>query len=98
MSTIRQQLMALLKQKDWDARTLSQHLGVRERDIYSHLPHIRRSAEAAGKTFVVFGPECLQCGFRFAGGKKERDKTGKPSRCPICKSEHITAPRFMIQE
>lgn len=97
MSTIREQLMALLEQKDWDARMLSQYLRIREKEVYTHLPHIARSAEAEGKKLVIVGPECLGCGFRFEGRKKDREKIGRPGRCPRCKGERVTAPRFTIR-
>ena len=96
MTTVREQIMALLEQKDWDARTLSQRLSIREKEVYAHLPHILRSVEAAGKKLMVIGPECLSCGFTFEGRKKEREKIGKPGRCPRCKAERITAPRFKV--
>ncbi len=96
MNTIREQIMALLEQKDWDARALSQRLGVREKEVYAHIPHVLKSAEAAGKKLIVLGPECMSCGFRFEGRKKDREKIGRPGRCPKCRAERITAPRFTI--
>lgn len=96
MNTIREQIMALLEQKDWDARTLSQRLSIREKEVYAHIPHILRTVEAAGKKFIIIGSECLSCGFQFEGRKKERGKIGKPGRCPKCKAERITPPRFKI--
>jgi predicted Zn-ribbon and HTH transcriptional regulator len=96
MPTIRQQIMDLLEQKEWDARALSQRLGIREREVYAHIPHILRSAESAGKKLVISGPECMSCGFKFEGRKKDREKIGKPGRCPNCKAERIAPPRFTI--
>jgi predicted Zn-ribbon and HTH transcriptional regulator len=97
MKTIREQIMAFLEQKEWDARALSERLGIREKEVYSHLPHIARSLETAGKKMIITSSECLACGFIFEGRKKSREKIGKPGRCPKCKAERITAPRFAIQ-
>jgi len=97
MKTIREQIMELLEQKDWDARALSERLSIREKEVYAHLPHILRSVEAEGKKLVITGPECLSCGFIFEGRKKDREKIGKPGRCPECRGERITAPRFAIR-
>ncbi|MEM4718310.1 MAG: transcriptional regulator, partial [Desulfurococcaceae archaeon] len=37
-------------------------------------------------------PTCRKCGFVFKDLKRPR----KPSKCPSCKSEWITPPRFLI--
>jgi predicted Zn-ribbon and HTH transcriptional regulator len=98
MKTFREQIMTLLEQKEWDVRALSERLSIREKEVYAHIPHIVRSVEAAGKKLVITGPECLNCGFIFEGRKKDREKIGKPSRCPKCKGERITPPRFAIRD
>ncbi|MFZ2920940.1 MAG: transcriptional regulator [Desulfosalsimonadaceae bacterium] len=77
-------------------RAISQRLCIREREVYVHLPHILRSVEEAGKKLVVIGLECLSCGFKFEGRKKEMEKISKPGRCPKCRAERITTPRFAI--
>lgn len=92
MSTIRQQIIELLQKDKRDARELSQALGIREKEVYTHLPHIERTVAAQGKTFDITPPRCTSCGFEF----KERNRPTRPSRCPRCKGERIESPRFRI--
>lgn len=49
MQTIRQQMMALLSNKEMGARELYQAMGIREKEVYKHLSHIARSAAAQRK-------------------------------------------------
>jgi hypothetical protein len=35
---------------------------------------------------------CQRCGFSF----KKRGRLNAPSRCPLCKSESISPPRYQI--
>jgi DNA-directed RNA polymerase specialized sigma subunit len=44
MGTKRKQIIDLLSKKEMDARELSQAVGIREKEVYEHLPHIARSA------------------------------------------------------
>jgi len=52
MPTIRQQIIDLLSKRKYGARDLSQTLSVREKEIYTHLPHVARS--------VISKKQCLQ--------------------------------------
>ncbi|WP_420888076.1 hypothetical protein [Candidatus Nitronereus thalassa] len=39
-------------------------------------------------------PTCIDCGYEF----RHRTRLKRPSRCPHCRSEAITYPRFSIGE
>ena len=46
MMTLRQQMIAVLQGRFMDQRELSQAVGIREKEVAFHLPHIARSAAA----------------------------------------------------
>jgi transcriptional regulator len=92
-ATLRQQIIALLRVRPWEAGGLSHALGISQRQVESHLTHVRKSVEAHGERMVIVPAQCRDCGFEFA----ERTRTTKPSRCPKCKSEQLAPPVFEIQ-
>ena len=92
-ATLRQQIIALLRVRPWDAGGLSRALGISQRQVESHLTHVRKSMEAHGERLVREPAQCRDCGFAFA----ERTRTTKPSRCPQCKSEQLAPPVFEIR-
>ncbi|HPA15382.1 MAG TPA: ArsR family transcriptional regulator [Desulfobacterales bacterium] len=92
MLTLRQKIIALLSKGEHSARDLSQELGIREKDVYYHLPHIARSVISLNKQLILIPSKCISCGFTF----KERKRLNKPGRCPRCKSEHLDEPRYRI--
>jgi predicted Zn-ribbon and HTH transcriptional regulator len=86
IQTVRQELREVLRGPPATARDLSALLRISEREVLEHLPHVADlSIEPA---------ECKACGFVF----DERTRAKKPSRCPECKSERITPPRFRVAE
>ena len=91
--TIRQEIADFLKEAPMTALEISRTLGIREKVVYDHLPHIARSAEARGECFVISPAQCLRCGYHF----RERRRVKAPSRCPKCKGTHIQDPSFEIQ-
>ena len=90
--TLRQQIMAVLQEGEWDVRGLSQRLGIAEKDVIAHLDHVRRSLAAGGMRLVVQPPICLACGFIFEG----RGRFTRPGRCPQCRQTRITSPLFQV--
>lgn len=94
MTTLRRHMLDLLTQREWDARGLSQALGIREKEVYSHLPHIQRTAAALGKTLRIVPARCAACGYAFAG----RKKISRPGRCPRCRQERINPPLFHVTD
>ena len=94
MATIRKQIIELMAQGEWDARRISQNLGIREKEVYSHLPHIQHTVTAMGKTLTITPARCIACGYEFSA----RQKHSRPGRCPMCRKERIDPPRFKITD
>ena len=92
MGSLRQEIIRLLREREMSARELSQILSLRERDVYDHMDHIRKSIKASGEKLVIIQSRCLRCGFEF----KNRQRISAPSRCPFCKGEHVSDPVFRI--
>ena len=87
--TIRHELASLISGSEITAKELSPLVGVSEKEVYTHLEHIRRSF---GSRFVVSPATCRRCGYEFKG----RTRLTKPSRCPKCKHESIEEAAFSI--
>jgi hypothetical protein len=85
--TIRKEIIKLLCTGEWTAKDISQAKHIPEKEVYVHLEHISRSLRGE---FGIRPAECLGCGFKFSKKRNVRS----PSRCPICKSEHIQDPTF----
>ncbi|MBI5199301.1 MAG: transcriptional regulator [Nitrospirae bacterium] len=90
--TLRQEIAELLTTERLTAREISQTLKVREREVIEHLEHIVRSVSKKGY-FRIEPSVCRKCGFIF----KDRKRLRSPGRCPLCKNEAITEPRFWIE-
>ncbi|MBI5855264.1 MAG: transcriptional regulator [Nitrospirae bacterium] len=93
--TKRQELLHLLRRGRYTARELAEQLDLPERDVEAHLPHVLRSiAHDPRLTFLLEPSTCRACGFRF----RTRTRFTRPGRCPRCRSEDISSPRFGITE
>jgi len=90
--TKRQEIMNLLTQADFNARELSKAIGIREKEIYTHLPHIEKSINNKSKKFKVIPAQCMSCDYSF----RKRQRLTRPGRCPICKNQRIEPARFQI--
>ncbi len=90
--TVRQEITDLLIKDKFSVREISQALRIREKDVIDHLEHIVKSVSKKGR-FCIEPSVCRKCGFVF----KERKRLRSPGRCPICKNEAITEPRFWIE-
>jgi predicted Zn-ribbon and HTH transcriptional regulator len=90
--TLRQALTAALRERPQTARELSGAVRIAEREVLDHLAHLERSLAAAGEQLVIEPARCKSCGFAF----EARARHGRPSRCPECRSERISTPRFSI--
>lgn len=94
--TTRQKIIHAIEGRSLTARDISKEVGIREKEVLEHLPHIARSmgASRAGAKFVVEPSICLECGFVFR--KRERLKT--PGKCPVCRSEEISETKYEIRK
>ena len=90
MPSLRKEIAEALHGNSLDLREISQLFRIREREVLDHLQHIAKSAHP--KKLSMDPAQCRRCGFIF----KKRDRLSTPSRCPICRSESITPPRYQI--
>ena len=92
--TLRQRLQELLAGARWSSRELAHLLGIAERQVEDHLAHVVKTlARDRARRFVLEPSACLDCAFVF----RDRRKLTRPSRCPRCRSEAISAPRYGIE-
>jgi predicted Zn-ribbon and HTH transcriptional regulator len=92
--TVRKQIVSVLEYGEpLSARELSGEVRVSEKEVCTHLAHIRKSTEKSGRSLAVTPARCLKCGFVF----EERERLTKPGKCPSCKGTHIEEPRFSIR-
>lgn len=90
--TVRQKIMEIVSDHELTAREISQTIGIREKEVYTHLPHIARSTAAHNRKLIVQPARCLACGYVF----KDRKRFTRPSRCPRCKHSHLQEPTYHI--
>lgn len=90
--TLRKGIISLLESEPVTALDISERVGISQREVPAHLEHIRHSLHRQGRSLVILPAECRSCGFVFA--KRERLK--RPGRCPVCRNQSISEPRFRI--
>ena len=90
MATIRQQLVALLEQGEWSSIDLSKELSIEERDVFTHLEHVKKSLK--DRKLIIDPYQCLSCNYHF----KKRNRLDRPGRCPKCKGSHIRMALFSL--
>lgn len=92
--TVRQSIVAVLRRDSVTAMDISEEVGIPVKDVYSHLEHIRHSLQREGRHLTVVPARCRSCDFVFA----KRDRLKRPGRCPVCRGESISQPRYRIQD
>ena len=92
MKTIRQQIMDCLLEGPLSGVEISQALGIKEKEVYDHLPYVAQSVIGQGKRFLLYPANCLSCGYVF----KKRKRFTRPSRCPLCRATHLQRPTYEI--
>lgn len=91
--TARQRIADLLLNTRLTSRQLAQLVGISEHQVEDHLLHIAKTvASDRSRRFMLEPSQCRDCGYIF----RDRSRLTKPSRCPRCRSEAITAPRYGI--
>jgi len=92
--TIRQLIMQSITGTLYSSRQLAELVGVPERQVEDHLIHVAKSvARDRTRRFVLEPSRCRDCGFVF----RERTRLTCPGRCPRCRSEAISPPRYGIE-
>ncbi|MBP2677309.1 MAG: helix-turn-helix and zinc ribbon transcriptional regulator [Deltaproteobacteria bacterium] len=94
METIRRQIRKLLEEGPLTANEISSAVRRPEKEIATHLEHLRKSLHSEGRRLSQIPAECRECGFLF----RKRDRLKAPGRCPICKGEAISDPSFRVED
>jgi predicted Zn-ribbon and HTH transcriptional regulator len=90
--TVRAALREALRAGPLTAHGLSGRVRIPEKQVAGHLEHLARSLRARGERLQIDPARCSACGFTF----RKRERLTAPSRCPVCRSEHVEPPRFAI--
>ncbi|HWQ68448.1 MAG TPA: transcriptional regulator [Patescibacteria group bacterium] len=90
--TRRQEIMAMLRDREWTLDELARNFVVSKKIIIDDLEHISRTV-ARPSRLLIHPPTCDDCGYHF----KDRTRFSDPSRCPRCKNEHLRSQRFRIE-
>ena len=90
--TVRQRILELLRGGALTAHEISGQARVAEREVAEHLRHLEHTLSHSDERLLTTVPQCVKCSFSF----EHRERHGRPSRCPRCKSERISPPRFSI--
>ena len=65
-----------------------------EKDVAGHLEHLARSLRRSGARLVVEPSRCRDCDWVF----RDRTRLTRPSACPRCRGQHVSAPVFHIED
>ncbi len=87
-----QALLAALNDEYQTLKELSAAARLSEKELPDLLEKLRRSLSHRGQRLESLPALCQSCGFKF----DERKTAKRPSRCPNCKSERISPPRFRL--
>jgi len=91
VATIRQQLLELLEQGEWNSIEISKELSIEEREVFSHLEHVKKSLKS--RKLHIDPYQCLSCNYLF----KKRNRLDRPGRCPKCRESHIRMALFSLR-
>lgn len=92
--TARQRIMQVLVGTRASVDAIAGQVGLSERQVEEHLPHIAHSLSRDPERRLVMEPAvCRSCGFEF----RNRGRVSCPSRCPKCRNESIVPPRYGIE-
>jgi len=89
MLTRRKEIIELLKLKPHTVHELALYFETNKREILEDLKHVQRSMR--GKLYVE-SPICLSCGKTI-----KINKVRDISKCPYCRSTHLSKARFFIK-
>lgn len=92
--TVRDRIREVLEQGPRTSLQISGDVGIPQGEVAAHLQHLARSLTHRGQVLEVEPAKCLQCEFTF----EERGRYRRPSRCPQCRSERLSPPRYWVRE
>ncbi|MHC3438864.1 transcriptional regulator [Natrialbaceae archaeon A-gly3] len=90
--TTRRRILEAIREEPATPVELADRFDLTPAAVMRHVEHVSRSVDSSSEAFLVAPPTCQECGFdRFD------DLLNRPSRCPECKSESVTEPRYAIE-
>ncbi|MBP8626279.1 MAG: hypothetical protein KBI10_06275 [Syntrophorhabdales bacterium] len=92
--TIRRGIVSLLEEYALSTREISRYVRIPEKDVASHLEHIRKTIDKGEKRLIIESARCETCNFVF----KKRERLTNPTRCPICRCRLINPMLFSIRK
>jgi predicted Zn-ribbon and HTH transcriptional regulator len=90
--TVRRKILSHLRGGPLSARQISARVGIPEKEVVAHLPHVKKTVGNLGESLAITPAECNGCCYVF----RKRERATRPSRCPVCRSESISEPLFAI--
>jgi len=90
--TVRQMMIDILLEGPTSAKEISAWIGIPEKEVFSHLEHIRKSLQHGNQRLLMKAARCRSCDFVF----HKRERFNKPGRCPACRGSFIEEPLFLI--
>ena len=91
--TPRKRIIELITSTRLSSHQLAQMLSIPERQVEEHLAHVVKTiVRDKTRRFILDPARCQDCDFVF----RDRSRLTSPSRCPLCRSETILAPRYGI--
>jgi transcriptional regulator len=93
--TFRQRIIDRLKKDELGFEELRRELEAPARALEDDLRHVERSLKRGSERLRIEPARCLSCGFTFTD--RANRHLHAPRRCPRCRSERISDPRFRIE-
>ena len=92
--TRRQEIVDLLREREWTFDDLRFELRTSVRQLEDDLRHVERSLHRGAGKLRVTAARCEECDFLFR--RREPRHFHRPSRCPECRGERIAEARLRI--
>jgi transcriptional regulator len=89
--SLRRQMLDLLSSEPMSLSALGRAVGLTRGEVEREVPHLLRSARAAGHDVSIVPAKCRACGFEFPD-----DKLTRPGKCPSCRESRIFEPLLRI--
>jgi predicted Zn-ribbon and HTH transcriptional regulator len=93
--TLRQRIVDRLRKDELGFEELMRELEAPARALEDDLRHVERSLKRGPERLRIEPARCLSCGFTFTD-RADRHLHA-PRRCPRCRGERISDPRFHIE-
>jgi predicted Zn-ribbon and HTH transcriptional regulator len=90
--TPRQAISRLLAVAPHTAHELSALVHLPEKEVVPHLEHLGRSLRRTGQRLEIEPAQCRDCAYVF----RDRQRLARPTACPRCRRQHLSAPVFRI--